>query len=373
MILSVGLSVLAMVVYSRSKATKSSADSESSGAWFAWCSRACVWLSALLAIVSIGALLNNIFEESDELNQSDVQYRTRNSYGTLYVRAYYDDDGVEKSRNLVNGRIKHGSQFAYDPLLPSSYYSKTSGIGVAVDFLSEINGDSSLKFGVVGLGTGTMASWGIAGDSFKFYEINPACEYVAREYFAYLSGSEAADQIDVIIGDARIQMESHFAKHGSEEFDLLLVDAFSSDAIPMHLLTRACFKLYCDNISQTGILAVHVSNRYLDLDPIVYNLAKENDHRAFFIETDEDSLDEKMIEDFDNGADESSWVLVVKDLVLTQMIEDGANWSSWETPMPTTVWTDDFGSLTDVLDWSDTTYFVAEKWEELMGYFSSDD
>ena len=213
---------------------------------------------------------------------------------------------------------------------------------------------------------------GVEGDSFKFYEINPACEYVAREHFVYLSQSEAADQIEVIIGDARIQMESHYAKHGSEEFDLLVVDAFSSDAIPMHLLTRECFKLYCNSISEHGILAVHVSNRYLNLDTIVYNLAKENEHRAFFIATDKDSLDEDMIEDFENGADESSWVLVVKDPVLTQMIEDRAKWSSWESPMPTTVWTDDFGSLTDVLDWSDTTYFAEEKWDELKGYFSSE-
>ena len=372
LIFAIGLSVMAMIVYSRSKKTKATAVDETSRSGGGWIAKTCVWLAAPLAIVSMGALFSNIFEESNELNQSDVKYRTRNSYGTLHVRAYYDDDGVEESRNLINGRIKHGSQFAYDPLLPSSYYSRTSGIGVAVNFLSEINGEGPLKFGVVGLGTGTMASWGVEGDSFKFYEINPACEYVAREHFVYLSQSEAADQIEVIIGDARIQMESHYAKHGSEEFDLLVVDAFSSDAIPMHLLTRECFKLYCNSISEHGILAVHVSNRYLNLDTIVYNLAKENEHSAFFIATDKDSLDEDMIEDFENGADESSWVLVVKDPVLTQMIEDRAKWSSWESPMPTTVWTDDFGSLTDVLDWSDTTYFAEEKWDELKGYFSSE-
>lgn len=381
LILSIGLSVIAMLVYRDSNKKRICDDGESPRSWNAWGSRVCVWFSVPLAIVAIGATLSNIFEESKELNESEyrgesksivstVQFRTRNSYGTLHVRSYYDDDGYESSRSLVNGRIKHGAQSGYDDerLTPSSYYSPTSGIGVAVGFLSEINGEDSLKFGVVGLGTGTMASWGYRQDSFKFYEINPAVEHVAREYFTYLSDMLPADQIEVVIGDARIQMESYYEKNGSEEFDLLVVDAFSSDAIPMHLLTRECFKLYCDNISDRGILAVHVSNRYLDLGTIVYNLAAENEHGAFLIETNDDSGNAKMQEDFDKGADESSWVLVVRDPELIEMIGTRANWSSWESPMPTTVWTDDFGSLTDVLDWSDTSDFAEEKWEELLEY-----
>ena len=377
LILSVALSVMAMLIYPGVKKARSKRDDSTSGTWGVWFSRVCIWLSVPLAIAAIGATVNNIYEESDELGEADVLYRIRNSYGTLHVRSYLDDDGYESSRSLINGRIKHGAQFGYGwesiPVpIPSSYYCPSSGIGVAVNLLGELKKDGPLKFGVVGLGTGTMASWGIEGDTFKFYEINPACEDVAREYFSYLSNTEAKDGVEVVIGDARIQMEKYYAEHGSEEFDLLVIDAFSSDAIPMHLLTRESFKLYCDNISDKGILAIHVSNRYLDLGTIVFNLAKEAKHEAFLIETYEDSGIDQMEEDFDDGADESSWVLVVRDPILIKRLYNGANWTEWDEPMPPTVWTDDFGSLTDVMDWSDTSSFAADKWEELLAYFSGE-
>ena len=377
LIFSVTLSVLVMLYYYDSKpASYTEADTEADGwlkSWLALFSRFWLCLSACLAIVAVGATLINIFEESEELGEADVLHRIRNSYGTLHVRSYLDDEGYESSRSLINGRIKHGAQFGYGwesiPVpIPSSYYCPTSGIGVSVNLLGELNGDDSLKFGVVGLGTGTMASWGIEGDSFKFYEINPACEDVAREYFSYLSNTEAKDGVEVVIGDARIQMENYYAEHGSEEFDLLVIDAFSSDAIPMHLLTRESFKLYCDNISDKGILAIHVSNRYLDLGTIVFNLAKEVEHKAYLIETYEDSGIAQMIKDFEDGADASSWVLVVRDPVLIKRLKNDANWTPWPKTMPPTVWTDDFGSLTDVMDWSDTTSFAADKWEDTLNF-----
>lgn len=374
LILSIALSVIAMLMYPGANKARPVDQVDVWGARGVWFSRVCVWLAVPLAIAGIGATVNNMFQEGNELGEADVLFRTRNSYGTLHVRSYRNDDGNEYSRNLINGRIKHGAQLSYGlesaaVPIPSSYYSPTSGIGVAVDLLGDINGDGSLKFGVVGLGTGSMASWGIEGDSFKFYEINPACELVAREYFSYLSNTEAHERVEVVIGDARIQMENYFARHGSEEFDLLVIDAFSSDAIPMHLLTRECFQLYCDNLSDRGILAVHVSNRYLDLETVVFNLANEINRQAFLIETYEDSGIEKMIEDFDNGADESSWVLVVRDPELVMLIADGGKWTPWQSPMPTTVWTDDFGSLTDVMDWSDTSSFAADRWEEMLSFF----
>jgi len=373
LIFSVALSVFALLIYKNLETDRALESERSTGSRKLW-SKDLTWLSVPLAFATIAAIVVDVFEESTTLNRSAVLYRARNSYGTLHVRTDYDDKGQEESRNLINGRINHGGQLALggnDTPFPISYYSATSGVGVAVDLLNKINRQSPLKFGVVGLGAGTMAAWGAEGDSFKFYEINPKVEYVAREFFTYLSDSRAADQIEVVIGDGRIQMETHFASHGSEEYDLLVVDAFSSDAIPMHLLTRECFKLYCDSISDNGILAIHVSNHYLQLDTIVYNLSKENDHRAFWIKTDKKSTNADMVEDFKKGADESSWVLVVRDPVLIDRIDKEANWSSWREPMPSTVWTDDFGSLTDVLDWSGTSSFAGEKWKDVKDYFSS--
>ena len=370
LILSVALSVLAMLM--RWTPGSQSADASDRRVRL---SRVFAWLAVPIAVAGIGATINCMFEEGAELGEAEVLYRTRNSYGTLHVRSYLDEGGYEESRSLINGRIKHGAQRDYGlpsvPVpVPSSYYSSTSGIGVAVDLLGEINDDGPLRFGVVGLGTGSMASWGIKGDSFKFYEINPACEFVAREYFSYLSNTEAFERVEVVIGDARVQMENYLAEHGSEEFDLLVVDAFSSDAIPMHLLTRECFQLYCDNLSERGILAVHVSNRYLNLGTIVFNLANEIGYESFLVETYEDSGIQKMIEDFDNGADESSWVLVTRDPQLTKWIRQAGVETPWPEPMPTTVWTDDFGSLNDVVDWSDTYSFAADKWEELLTFFT---
>ena len=269
LIFSVALSVAVMLNYCNSRTAKHTEADGSLSSWHAWLSRFWLCLSASLALVAIGATIENILEEGSELGEADVLYRTRNSYGTLHVRSYLDEDGYEYSRSLINGRIKHGAQLDYGlpsvPVpIPSSYYSPTSGIGVAVNILGDINGDDSLKFGIVGLGTGSMASWGIKGDSFKFYEINPACELVAREHFSYLSNTEAHETVEVVIGDARIQMEDYYAEHGSEEFDLLVIDAFSSDAIPMHLLTRECFKLYCESVvvesGQSSRFPVRASN-----------------------------------------------------------------------------------------------------------------
>ena len=110
----------------------------------------------------------------------------------------------------------------------------------------------------------------------------------------------------------------------------------------------------------------------MDLGTIVFNLAKEAKHEAFLIETYEDSGIDQMEKDFDDGADESSWVLVVRDPILIKRLYNGANWTEWDEPMPPTVWTDDFGSLTDVMDWSDTSSFAADKWEELLAYFSGE-
>ena len=128
----------------------------------------------------------------------------------------------------------------------------------------------------------------------------------------------------------------------------------------MHLLTQECFKLYCDNLSDQGILAIHVSNRYLDLSTIVYNLANELSYSAYlFANEDDDNI----------RADASSWVLVTRDKELIDLIEDENDFESRPEQIPSTIWTDDFGSLTAVMDWSKTTDFGKEKWDELLLYF----
>ncbi|MFK7768823.1 MAG: fused MFS/spermidine synthase [Mariniblastus sp.] len=329
------------------------------------------WATLLIAIAVIGITTGKAIKEQNTLEASNVIFRTRNSYGTLYVQTYKNDEGGEKFRSLVNGRIKHGTQttspeFANAPI---SYYSPATGVGAAFEYLrnpstpEEFAPLSPLHFGVVGLGTGTMAAWGEPGDSIKFYEINPAVEVVARDFFSYLSDSKA-ENIEVIIGDARIQLERHQNEFGSEKFDLLAIDAFSSDAIPMHLLTRECFKLYCDNLSDRGILAIHISNRYLNLGIVVYNLSNELGYTPFLFSNDEDE---------DAETDASNWVLVVKNKSLIEEIGMDARFVEWRQPIADTIWTDDFGSLTEVMSISNTKNFATEKLEQVLGFLGLKD
>ncbi len=362
LVLSIGLSVVAFLTY-RNRPT---AGKSTRGVM----SHVFAWGTVPVSILAMGLMATQAIEENNELHESAVIYRARNSYGTLHVRRYFNDDDQETSRSLVNGRIKHGSQSAYPAIagVATSYYSPISGVGAAIRCLREIRGQENdrvgqpgLRIGVVGLGTGTMAAWGQSNDSILFYEINPAVEEVAREHFTYIKDSRAK-QLEVVIGDARIQMERHLKNEGSEKFDLLVIDAFSSDAIPMHLLTRECFKLYCDNLSERGVLAVHVSNRYLELETIVYNLSVELNYTPFLIFNDDDD---------DISADASTWALVVRDQELIDHLEAGDNLEEWDSPMPKTVWTDDFGSLTEVMDMANTTDFASEKLEELADYLSS--
>jgi spermidine synthase len=165
----------------------------------------------------------------------------------------------------------HGVQFPQSAQRPTSYYGVMTGIGLA---LSLRDPDAPSSIGVVGLGIGTLAAYGRPGDRFRFYEVDPAVIRIARDprYFTYLADSAA--EIELVEGDARVSLTSELEQGRSGDFDLLVIDAFSSDAIPMHLLTREAFELYGKLIQPAGLLAVHVSNRRLNLTPLVARLGE---------------------------------------------------------------------------------------------------
>src|SRR5262249_55901858 len=154
----------------------------------------------------------------------------------------------------THGRIKHGFQYLVQKQRdqPTSYYGPHSGVALAINALPKPR-----RIAVVGLGTGTIAAWGLAGDSIRFYEINPAVESIARTWFSFLNDSHAA--ISVALGDARIQMERELASGKSHDYDLIAVDAFSSDSIPIHLLTAECADIYRQRLAPGGVLAFHIS------------------------------------------------------------------------------------------------------------------
>lgn len=209
------------------------------------------WVVAVAVALAIGL--------GDEIQKPRLA--ARNFYGAVRVMdvGAPDKGGV---RELYHGSTTHGSQrlkpeWEKDPL---TYYCAQSGAGLA---LVHHHADRPRRIGVVGLGIGGLAAWGKAGDQLRFYEINPLIEKIAREQFSYLKNTPAT--VSVVLGDARLSL----AAEEPNRFDVLLIDAFSSDAIPLHLVTREAFGLYFRHLAPDGILAVHISNRYLDLGPVV--------------------------------------------------------------------------------------------------------
>jgi spermidine synthase len=194
-----------------------------------------------------------------------------------------------------------------------------------------------MQIGVVGLGAGTIAGLGQTGDTIRFFEINPAAVDFARRHFTFLSGSRA--RIDVAIGDARLSLEREMRDPEQRHtYDVLAIDAFSGDAIPVHLLTREAFALYREALRDDGILAVHVSNHYLDLPPIVRGLAAEQGRQAVRIETDDDSS---------RALDSSTWMLVTGNAAFLENVSPHIQPS--EAAERSLVWTDAFSSLLQVL------------------------
>jgi spermidine synthase len=256
----------------------------------------------------------------------------RNFYGTLKV-ADEGTIGEEGSyRKLLHGAINHGEQYM-DPvrtLEPTTYYGRHSGVGLAI----LQNRHSAQRVGVIGLGTGTLASYGQPGDYYRIYEINPLVIEVAKKEFSFLRGCRA--KCDVVLGDARLSME----REEPQQFDTLAVDAFSGDSIPVHLLTKEAFQLYFRHLKPDGVLAVHVSNRFLDLQPVVKKLAESLGKTAVLIDTD-DVQDTELFG--------STWVLVTSNQTF---LETPSVKAASEKPADRPnmrLWTDGYSNLFQIL------------------------
>ncbi len=180
---------------------------------------------------------------------------------------------------MVHGQIDHGTQFVDQELrhVPTTYYAWDSGIGVALNQLHRQR-RQGLRIGVIGLGTGTISALARSGDSVRYYEINPNVECLARKYFTYLS--DTAADVDVVLGYARVVLEHEAEQGRQQQFDILVLNAFDGDAIPLHLLTREAYEIYWSHLRPDGLLAVHVSNIHVVFEPVVRGLSQQNGHRA---------------------------------------------------------------------------------------------
>ena len=254
--------------------------------------------------------------------------RVRNFYGALQVAE--EGTGASALRILNNGPIHHGAEYVLPEKrrLAITYYGPDSGVARAIRSLPQ----SPLRVGVIGLGVGTLAGYARPGDDYRFYEINPAVIRLAKMQFWYLSGS--AGNIEVVPGDGRLSLE----REPHRVFDFLVLDAFSGDSIPTHLLTREAFRVYYSHLAPDGVLAVNITNRYLDLSPVIERLAEDSGRPALLV-----SNAEEPSKNFYAAV----WAVVTANPAVLRALRPAA------VPFPagrsTRLWTDDYTSLLPLL------------------------
>ena len=272
---------------------------------------------------------------------SGFVYEERNFYGVVRVKEINPDDAAWHGYDVVHGITLHGLQYtsADKRRLPTVYYTRQSGIGLAITNAPKYG--HGMRVGILGLGIGTLAAYGQPGDSYRFYEINPIMANLSKGtggYFSYLTDGSAKSTI--VLGDARISLERELAANGSNNFDFLVLDVFSSDSVPVHLLTKEAFDLYLKNLAPDGILAVNISNRYLNLVPVLWQQAKYYKLSMAIIPTESDGA----------LGFPSIWALMTPDAALLQtpaISKRVISLDGYSTKIP--LWTDDFSNLFQIL------------------------
>ena len=262
----------------------------------------------------------------------------RNFYGVLHV---LDErvDSIRVLRNLRHGRITHGTQFiaGEDRSTATAYYSKGSGVELAIDHHPSREAGKGLQIGAIGLGVGTIATYGVPGDTLRFFEINPEVIRLARTHFTFLADSKS--KVRVVLGDGRLSLEHEVAAGTHpQRYDVLVVDAFSGDAIPVHLLTLEAMQLYSTALKDDGILAIHTSNRYLNLARVVSGLAPMVRKQVVRIRTS------ATVEGL-----ASTWLLVTNNRPFLRWVANNVPNGADIPAEPAVVWTDAFSNLYEVL------------------------
>jgi spermidine synthase len=297
-----------------------------------------IWATALATLLLIGFGVGLFFDT--RFVERDAVDMTRNFYGTLKVMEY-DKNSDSHQILLMHGSTTHGVQYPSGARRtePCSYYTKSSGIGRV---MSGLNHQPNRRVGVVGLGIGTMTAFGRKGDYYRLYEINSEVIRLAKNRFFYLH--DARTQYEIIDGDARLSLE----REPSQQFDLLVLDAFSSDAIPVHLLTREAFEIYRRHMKTNGVIAVHISNKYLDLEPVVMKTAQ---HFGFHTAILHDNGDQSEYEeDWTDDGYYTDWVMLGmnKEFLDWPSVVQGLG-SPGKYPEGIKMWTDDKSDLFRVI------------------------
>ncbi len=303
------------------------------------------WLAATLMVAALA------YQQESAYSRRDVIHAERNFFGSLMIHEKDRDDPAEHRLLLQHGNILHGAQWLADDLRnrPTSYFGETGGGGIA---FRETEDRNARRIGVIGLGAGTLAVYGRPGDSMRFYEIDPAVAAAATNHFTFLKDSAAL--IEIVPGDARLSLE----REPKQAYDLLVLDAFSSDAIPTHLLTREAFELYLSHLAEDGVIALHLSNRHLDLPLVVWAAAYELRLETALIEDLQDRRDRNAPKEAEGApkpkrtrlTGSSTWMLLTRDAAFLQRpaIQEAALEPD-VLPQRIRVWTDDYSALFPVM------------------------
>lgn len=265
----------------------------------------------------------------------DTLHASRNFYGALRVKE--SGTGTERRRDLLHGVILHGDQYPEGPrrTKATTYYGPGSGIALALQKLRP--DDLPIDVAMIGLGAGTLTAWGRTGDRYRIYELNPTVVEIAHRDFSYLSDSKAT--VSIALGDARLSMERELADGSAMPFDVIAVDAFSSDSIPVHLITREALDVFMRHLKPDGIVAFHVSNRFLLLAPVVAQIAADAGLQAIDVIDDPD----------DDDYASSEWVLVTRNKTFLEQDAVRKQTSAITAIPGLPMWTDQFNNLFKIL------------------------
>lgn len=299
----------------------------------AYLARRAMVIVPVLALVAAGFTAYQIHTYINMLSK-DARVMTRNFYGTLRVKDFGDESNLESTRRLMHGVIMHGEQFLAPArrLEPTTYYGPTAGVGRIINIKRDAA--KEIRVGVVGLGAGTLAVYGRPGDVYRFYEINPEVIELAKTEFTFL-GSSAA-KVETLLGDARLTLE----REPAQAYDVLAIDAFSSDSIPTHLMTYQAMGVYLKNMKPDGVIAFHVTNRFLHLAPVVKRIADEHGLHTVLVADDPDS-----------GSDlaNTDWVLVSRSKAVLENPRITESMEKIGEIPGLRLWTDSFNNLFKIL------------------------
>jgi SAM-dependent methyltransferase len=270
--------------------------------------------------------------------------RTRSYFGIYEVSERLDANRQATARILTHGTTLHGIQSLVpgEETVPTSYYARRSGVGLALSNADAMFG-AHPRIGVVGLGSGTLSCYARPNQAWTFFEIDPAMVQVARNRFSFLS--RCAPQVRIVLGDARVSL----SRQPPGSLDILAVDAFSSDAVPMHLLTREALGVYGRALSRDGIVLFHISNRYLDLKPVIADLAAHEGWRAALLQYVPEESEEAM------NATISVWIALSRnpgtiDRLIALSGDDGLYWEAIEPTPGFAGWSDDHASIVPIIN-----------------------